>query len=398
MAITYNAGTDTITVTGYTEAVPCTFNDIALADMAGAWGQVSWSYGFRYAINCKLTIGDGTTATWFADENQQIIIPSGIVTGGGWGVWCNKKANANIRLGKCTNSTKKIVKNGCQIWITRDATGGLTVIDGENSSGQIEIYASQIYLGQTGCQARFYRCQNGKFWGNNFDINTQIANATGVDVYNINYFNSHSCLASVTGTFDLIRIYKTVYVTNIDQNTVANVTLTNLVVKENTYVARGYNTARNIYLIDCDIENWTFSYSSYSGRFYRQYTLNIKVIEEDSGRTPIGGATVKIWDLGGNLVTTALTYASGKILQQTLNFGYYNQAGGDTPVMQTPHKIEISKPGYETFVKYMYMDYQRKEVIMLRKTRPVKLCDDRLVLQICSETEKEDRFIYTELV
>ena len=38
MPITYDAVTDTITVTGYTKATPCTFPDIFKADVAGGWG------------------------------------------------------------------------------------------------------------------------------------------------------------------------------------------------------------------------------------------------------------------------------------------------------------------------------------------------------------------------
>ena len=56
MAISYDAGTDTITVTAGTEAVPITFTDIYNADVAGAWGQVTKT-GNMFVFDCKLAVG-----------------------------------------------------------------------------------------------------------------------------------------------------------------------------------------------------------------------------------------------------------------------------------------------------------------------------------------------------
>lgn len=347
MAITYTAAVNIITVTGYTSGTPCTFLDIYNADVAGAWGVVTRQCTNQYCIQARLQIGDGSTATWFADENQQIIIPTGVITGGGWVSWCSKKANANFRLGKCTNTTKKLTEAGCHIWITRDAAGSLTILDGENSSGNVEIYGSQIYFSQGAQQCRFYRCQNGKFWGNNFDHKIQIASATGLDVYNNDYFNVYSGLFAVGGTFDLLRFYRTIYITNLDGTTASNITIKNVIAVENTYVARGFNTAKNLYMINFDVETWAFTYSSYTGKFYRQYEFDLKVIDKDNAA--INAATVKIWDKDSNLIVDTTTNASGVIATQTITRGYYNQANGNTLQEASPHLIKIEKAGYTTY-------------------------------------------------
>ena len=347
MAITYNAGTNTITVTGYTEGTPCTFLDIYNADVSGAWGKVTRQCTNQYCIQAKLQIGDGSTATWFADENQQIVIPTGVVTGSGWGVLWVKKANANFRLGKCTNATKQLTESGCQIWVTRDTAGAMSILDGENSSGNVEVYSSQIYFGQAAQKGRFYRCVNGKFWGNNFDNKVQIASATGLDVYNNDHFNEYSGLYAVGGVFDLLRFYKTTYITNLDPTLSADVTIKNVVAKENTYVARGYSTAYNLTMINFDVETWAFTYSSYTGKFYRQYEFDLKVIDKDN--VAINGATVKIWDKDSNLVVDTTTNASGVIATQTITRGYYNQANSNTLQEASPHLIKIEKAGYTTY-------------------------------------------------
>lgn len=363
MAITYNAGTNTITITGYTEGTPCTFLDIYNADVAGSWGKVTRQCTNQYCIQAKLIIGDGSTATWFADEAQQIIIPTGIITGSGWVVWCSKKANANFRLGKCTNATKKLTEAGCHIWITRDAAGALTIFDGENSAGNIEIYSSHVYFGQAAQQCRFYRCQNGKFWGNNLDHKLQIASATGLDIYNNNYFNVHSVLSGVNGSFNLLRFYKTTYITNLDQHLTSDITIKNVIARENTYVARGYSTSWNLYMINFDVDNWAFTYSGYTGKFYRQYEFDIKVQDKDGNA--VNGVAVKIWDKDGALVVDTTTNASGVIPTQTISRGYYNQANGNTLQEYSPHTIQISKAGYETYKKKWTLDDKTDWIIAL---------------------------------
>ena len=53
MAITYNAVNDIITVVGYTLGVPCTLEDIFLADAAGGWGKVDKLGNNTYRIKCR---------------------------------------------------------------------------------------------------------------------------------------------------------------------------------------------------------------------------------------------------------------------------------------------------------------------------------------------------------
>ena len=69
MAITYNAGTNVITVTGYTAGTPCTFLDVWNADQAGGWGVITRQCSHQYCLSAQLDIGDGSTVTYFGDKN-----------------------------------------------------------------------------------------------------------------------------------------------------------------------------------------------------------------------------------------------------------------------------------------------------------------------------------------
>jgi hypothetical protein len=88
MAITYNAGTDTITVTAGTPGVPNTFTDIYNADVAGAWGQVTKT-GNMFVFSAKLQVGDGSTATYLHDTFKKVTLNE---------IWTVKN-NAELKTG-----------------------------------------------------------------------------------------------------------------------------------------------------------------------------------------------------------------------------------------------------------------------------------------------------------
>ena len=398
MAITYNAGTNIISVTGLNGVVNWNLNDVWLAEVAGGWG-VWFRQGLtQYYSTACIKVGDGTLFSGFGDEGQALKFADDLDVP--WTKFCiSGEINSHIRFGKLVNDSKKITSLGCRINFGNNTAcigrnGALT-----NRAPDVRIYSSTL----TGTVDAIQNvlALDGKIYNS---IGERVllykCNMTYCNVYMSRPVTLLTCWTYPAGTFDKITIHNYAFPMYVGSTGSGTVTFNNPVLKGNTYVARFESSVYTLNLVNPDVDNWSFLWQGMSGaaKLNRRYNDDVKVIEEDSSRTPIAGATVKIWDLGANLVTNTTTDVNGDITQQTLDFGYYNQANGDTPTMQTPHKLLVSKPGYETFVKYMYMDYKRKEVVMLRKSRPVKLCDDRLVLQVCSETEKDDRFIYTELV
>ena len=398
MPVGWFPASNTLLILAYTEAIPCTLLDIWNADQTHGWGVFARQGQTQYYSTAVLKTGDGINASWLADEGQSLQFANDLdIT---WSRFCiSGETNSHIRFGKLVDESKKITSLGCRINF-----GNNTACIGRN--GALTNIAPDVKLYSTTLTGTSNAVQNM------MAMNGYVYNLIGERILfyksNMAFYNVYvsqpatqlNLWAYPEGTFDRIDLHNYDYPIYLGSVGVGTRTFKNITLKGNTYVARFEGSSYTLNLVNADADNWALLWQggSSSARLNRQYEFDAKVIEEDSSRTPISGATVKVWDLGSNLVTNTTTDASGDITQQTLNFGYYRQSTGNTPTMQTPHKIEVSKAGYETLVKYMYMDYPRKEVVMLRKSRPVKLCDDRLVLQVCSESEKEDRFIYTELV
>jgi len=117
--------------------------------------------------------------------------------------------------------------------------------------------------------------------------------------------------------------------------------------KEEQYSFYLTSCTANFYIIDTDWK-WIgyFHYSS-SAKVYRQYTFNLKVVDENGN--PINDAKVKVYNKSGNLVLENTTDADGQIPEQIITRGYYDQAHGNTLVDFSPHMCVVEKEGYETY-------------------------------------------------
>ncbi len=139
MPITYDAVNKIITVTGYTEASPCTFEDVYLADVAGGWGVVSKQGDKQYSLNCRLVIGDGSTATWFATVKEQITF---YTQGASFNI-IQTKANSNFRSGVLISSAKGQGKDGSAfLFIINNSNHTNNWIRFE--AGSVKLYASKF--------------------------------------------------------------------------------------------------------------------------------------------------------------------------------------------------------------------------------------------------------------
>ena len=114
------------------------------------------------------------------------------------------------------------------------------------------------------------------------------------------------------------------------------------------------------YVIDSVLENWNFSYPyGYYGdsKIYRQYTINLKVI--DKNNNDINDATVTLWDKDNNEIFSTTT-SSGVIAGQTVSYGYYDEPHASTiqpdDVGYSPHTLQISKAGYQTYKTKFTLD------------------------------------------
>ncbi len=116
MAITYNAGTDTITVTAGTAGSPNTFTDIYNADVAGSWGQVTKT-GNMFVFSAKLQVGDGSTATYLHDTFKKVTLNE---------IWTVKNS-AELKTGLQISSKPR---KGCFLVLNTTAATAINVESG----------------------------------------------------------------------------------------------------------------------------------------------------------------------------------------------------------------------------------------------------------------------------
>ena len=352
MAITYSAVTNTITVTEYTEATPCNFTDIYNADVAGGWGVVTRQCTNQFCFDCKLVIGDASTVTWFADTEKTVIF----IATASHIQFIQIRTNANFRIGEIINAGRRTSWKGCTITgVAQADSNGLIRNYTSEPTGKIEIYSSSLIdLGTTsGCSILLYS-------GNYYVWNSILSgmnvwmrwSTTSCEFYNTSMAKGRNEGAifhpKIIGLFDKITITESFNgVVAAGATDVGDYTIKNLNSAGCPYVAYFWGVQPSDgYLINPDIDTWAFYWASgMTSKIYRQYEVDLNVV--DSGGTGIDTAKVKIWNKDDIIKTNTTTNASGVLATQTLNYGYYNQSGGNTPVMKTPHEMRIYKYGKE---------------------------------------------------
>lgn len=308
----------------------------------GQWGVVWKECANQFYFTAKLQIGDGSTATWFADTEKQCTWAGNLPTANYQKI-NTIQANATFRLGTCTNDTTKTTQKGCSM-ILLSGSYHTVLFHGELSS-MVEYYSTNIvdlssalrvYIKANGL-SKVYNCVMDHINFNNYN---------NTNMYNVRVQRGRDGFYTVTGTFDkLEHTDSTRYGMAIAHSLVS---IKNLKIRSaSSYEISTNNISGNAYLINPDFDQWRIEWGTTTPTIYRQYEFDLKVIDEDN--TPINSAVVKIWDKDDNLVVDTTTNASGVIATQTITRGYYNRANGNTLQDASPHTISIEKGGYTTY-------------------------------------------------
>ena len=309
----------------------------------GQWGVVSKQNNNQYFFEANLSIGDGSNATYFVDTLKQIIFSDGL---GDQDIYVAQ--NAYFRLG--INESGDVTHSGCQI-TSLTTTSYHPVIKSEvpiyiySSSFDAPNAVARIKITDETNISEFRNCLFRKnvhiLYGNLLLHNVVIENVE---------FGLQSKIADADNVILQKGTYGFYFYIYSGTSTVRNVKI-----QDFTYDFRLYLTANdNVYAIDTECSWNLYWWWMAQGKLYRQYTFNLKVV--DKAGNPIPNAAVKIWDKNNNLVVDETTNSNGEISEQTLTYGYYDQAHGNTPVMHTPHTIKITKDGYQTYEKKFTLD------------------------------------------
>lgn len=317
----------------------------------GQWGVVSRQCNDSFCLSCHLTIGTDSTTTWFKDTLKTIIFTVASCK-------FHVRMLATFQLGE--KDANGNAYNGCFFKVNDPI---FSAFSGTGSSaGNVKLYDSIIYFPAFWrlyrgsdqlveiIDCRIIKWKGGRIQGTNSIIK-------GLQFHDTTEYSLTT--KTPVGTLEDLKTYRNTYGFYYSPQHSQEATIKGLVGKNNTYAINVNVSASDnysLYLINAEFDVWNFHYlpaGNYYGTVRRQYEFDLKV--QDKDENDINGATVKIWDLNNNLVVNTTT-ASGVITTQTLNYGYYTQAGGDTPTMQTPHTIQISKAGYQTYKKKFTLD------------------------------------------
>jgi hypothetical protein len=350
----YDTGTNTITVTGGTPSSPADFASMYAADQAGGWGVVTNPEPNTYRIASKLNIGDGSTSTFFKDTLKNLVIPSGVITGNSQ-TYCDVKSNATFQLGDLIDETKKVTKDGCQMDFQEGSYYSTKLFYAH--SGLVNLYSASFMI-SGGFSGRCVITESG---GTAIAWNCFIIGCLAfLRVLNGDIFNIISCYSSSTinqcscsinnvnlvgSPYYMIEMYSNY------QTIAKNITSRS----PNTAFLRPSAINVDQYIIDADTDEWSILWgSTCTGKIYRQNTINLHITDKDGN--DIAGATVTLKDNGGSTVFSVSTGADGKITEQTVSRGYYDQAHSQTLQDYGPHTLTITKDGYQDYQDVITLD------------------------------------------
>ena len=366
-SITYDSGSNTIIVVGFSESSPCTFEDIYQADTTNGWSVVSKQGDNQYEFRCKLQIGDGTNETWLVDANKMIshtinddfiYIPE----------------HGHFRCGVIVDEINRTTKDGCYIYTNSSSK---YIIEFERVS-TLELYSTTISAESRTTIKSTYGEGEYRIWNCNI-IHTGIS-ITGtppdVDFYRTNWQSSQVGPSFATTNANDILISDCTYGT-IWFSISSPVTIKNYRMIGETYSFYCYQFHADLYAINTDCK-WKIAWLSSSGKIYRQYTFTLKVVDGEGN--PISGAKVSVYNRSGCLEFEDTTDANGRISTHIITRGYYDQAHGSTLVDFSPHTLVIEREGYETY-KTQFTPTKAIEAIdwqiSLKKVYVIEMIEER---------------------
>lgn len=305
------------------------------------WGVI-WDLGNdQYQVDARFIVGNGSASTYFAETGKQIVF-NGITSS--WGSHIEIKANATLVFGTLNDADKHDTKDGCSLHFGTNYNGYL-----RNNGGTCYIYSSHLFANVN----YLYVANVNRFW--NCVGHKGISILKIDDVYRVTSSDMTFGIREVK-TGDIIEdvvFYDAYYGIRSPRAGVRNI--------------RGYNLNGCLFLFDitnpddCWAANCytpgnfvNITSSNSTGNFYRQFTLEIEVQEEDG--TAISGATVNLVDAGSNKVWDGLTTdANGNITangednspyDNAVSYKRYYYSGGMQTETYGPWTLTVAKAGF----------------------------------------------------
>jgi len=361
--ITYNPDTNTITVVGFSEEEPCTFEDIYNASVANNWGVVDKLDASTYIFRAKLQIGDGSTWTYFADKEKTVIFTSDVTLDYHEAVILVKR-HAYLWLGECDEETR----TGCKgvTLIVRDVVFNAYAFvihnepEGEIRLGGTELIGKRSDLGhmlwlEDDSVNKIWSCRIVGGLGavkmtNNLDVNELVIQNAG-----------HGWMYGTTPEHPITNVIVECCSDG------AYIYSTNPLYLSNARFMRNYYTINTIDLAsaprftDCEADRWRINWGgtpTEDARIERAYTFKVRVTDKDGN--PIENALVELYDKNGNLVFAELTGPDGEISEHSIVSITYTPT---ETIDNNPYTVKISKEGFTPLEAIVTIDRPMKNLV-----------------------------------
>lgn len=361
MAITYDAGTNTITVTGNSSDL---LQDIYDEDVANGWGVFHKQGSRSFYSEAYIKTGDGSTSTSLSD--QLAVLEFSTALSGA----LLEQDKSTLDFGVLLNAEKKTTANGVCIIFNKNS--GNPIVADEDSV--TNLYSCSIY-----CVKDWYPRNDiilkgsGKVYNCIFLGVDPVSWSANIEVYNTEiYFDRwikncncdfENCFLWTSGAYT--------FLISADY-TVGDVTLKDVVAKG---AATGFYFgfyAGQMAIINGDLDNWTVNWNqSPNAKLLKRVEFDVIC---KHGEEPIEGVSAvgEYINPYGQAFSVS-TGPDGKIATQTIDHGFFDQAHGSTEQLKTPLKVTYSKPGYQTVVKYYPMDRKTVDTVVMHKAVKVFL-------------------------
>ena len=347
-SVTYDESANAITVTGYSSERPCTFKDVYDADVAGSWGVVGLVGSDQFSFSAHISIGDGSTTTYFTDTNKQILVMAGACSST-YRDFITIERYATLTFGQLDDASTYRTKSGIQVIIENQDTWGHVI---ENRWGSTYIYSSAFSKsgGYDGFAIYNY-AGTLRIW--NTQLNGLVSLSQVTDIAYVTIFGDSHLYNGLTSPFSASTVLGTT-VYNVDSSgnavriwfngsTYKDMRFVNVASVANNEMASG-----DSYFLNCEAVTWAFNWQvGTTSRIYRQYEFDLTVT--DHGGHPLEGSTVTLNDKDGNEVFSGETDENGQIDTQNVTRGYYARATGNTLQDASPHTLTITKEGYSSY-------------------------------------------------
>jgi len=364
LPITYDPSTNTITVVGFSESAPCTFEDIYNESVNQGWGVVEKPTENTYVFKAKLQIGDGSTWTYFKDTLKTVIFTSDVELDYHEAVF-DIQRHAYFWLGEVDEDTRT-GHSGC-ILIVRDVVFN-------NYAFIIHVRAeAEMKLGGTVIINEPRRELSHNLWLEDGSVNKIwscriVGGASGIKM--TKYLDVNEVVIQdatrgwnygTTSEYPITNVIVEYCDAGLFAYSIFSVTVSNSRFAKNYYTISTIDLDATVRLNDCWADQWRISWGgtpTENAKIERAYTFKVRVTDKNGN--PIDGALVELYDKNGNLIFRELTNTNGEISEHSIVSITYTPT---ETIDNNPYTVKITKEGYTPLEVKITIDRTMKNLV-----------------------------------